>query len=291
MPIAIGPSTGATTRTPPPPSNGQHDFVRITEASRKSVVCLVYGMGGTGKTTFVTRYCPPPIRLINLDGRCDGAVLVDQANRAVTIDVAKVDYDENILQMSNDQAMATGAQVFDRFMCNFDEALRRAKVEGGTTAIDTGTELDDIMQYMTRGRLDQAGDDYGKSKKMMKRQWWSMVQRARSSGGHLVILARAKEAWMGGKVTDVLEPEALCSKTMVDAVDWAGNIAVTRKSVGGMIPSATTGETKFSLTITKAGDRISELLQTYTEDQWGSDGPFVYACQRQFPNYPVETWR
>lgn len=268
----------------------QHDFKRIDTPPERGRVVLIFGTDGTGKTTFATRYCPSPVFVIGFDGRSVDAVYNDSQQPNREIHYAPISYPEDIMRLDTNAAMAVGSRVFDRFMANFDHAISLAQTgKCRTLCIDTVTELDDIMQTRLRGRLDKAARDHGESKIIMKRQFMSLAQRAKASGCHLILIARAKELWANNSPTGKLGPVALCAETLKDVADWAGNIRVTATHASGLPGSTATP--RFEIEVTKAGVRIQELLKVYTETEWQVvGGPFAYGCMMQWPDTPIETW-
>src|ERR1700688_886167 len=69
---------------------GGSDFT-ILSAPKRQCVALIMGEPKTGKTTFVTDYCPGPVAFINYDGRAEHAIkrALDNGRRIYYL---KIDY-------------------------------------------------------------------------------------------------------------------------------------------------------------------------------------------------------
>lgn len=275
------------------PSGGTgHDFVTLVEPSPQ-VCCVVFGAAGTGKTTVGVKYAPQPVALINFDKRATPAVLKAQSEGRRIL-YCEIDYPAFVTRVSQDEAKKIGQASLDKTLKNLEWAVRESeKGNIRSIVIDTITELEEIATIAVRGRLDKAKKDYGESKGIINRTLWSLFSMAREGRAHLIALSRASEIWVGGAPSG--QYKARCSDVVNDAVDWAGHIRVNVGGVsdtGKKILGSQAQGPKFEMEIKKAGVKIDELLNVYSEDEWQAfGGPFAYACFKQYPEYPLESWQ
>lgn len=287
---ALSPSTGTATRMgasspsilTSTPSGLGGDFITLEEPKRQANI-LIFGDGGTGKTSFVTRYCPTPIALINFDRRAGYAVAnAKQAGRV--IHYLPVDFPAHISKVDIEPAKKLGQDALDRVIANYELAVT-ASIRGDvrTICLDTGTELSEIMKIAFTGRVDRTKGDYGQSKDLINRQWWRLLNTAREGLAHLVILARGKAVWEGNEPTGEFTYRG--PEVMNDGVDWSGQIKVRQtKRMAQVVKS-------FEIKMTKCGVNIEELGKTYTEKDWeGLGGPFVYGSLMQYEGSNISDW-
>lgn len=257
----------------------------ISDGAVKNQTCvLLFGYGGCGKTTFVTRYAPDPIALVNFDRRAENAIRKARKDYGKTIFKAEIGYPGNILRMGDEKSKQVAQNALDRLFYNMEWAVRESeKGNVRTIAIDTGTELDDIMSVAAKGIIGKPVKDYGASKGLINRQWLSMFLDVRNSQAHFIVLARAAEIWKSNEPTGRYKHKV--SETVYDSVDWAGQVRLkTRMNRND--------RKKFELEITKAGVNIAELGETYSEDEWEDvGGPFIYACMLQYEGSSMEDWQ
>lgn len=264
------------------PSGLGGDFITLEEPKRQANI-LIFGDGGTGKTSFVTRYCPTPIALINFDRRA-GYAVANAKQQGRVIHYLPVDFPAHISKVDIEQAKKLGQDALDRVIANYELAVT-ASIRGDvrTICLDTGTELSEIMKIAFTGRVDRTKGDYGQSKDLINRQWWRLLNTAREGQAHLVILARGRAVWEANEPTGDFTYRG--PEVMNDGVDWAGQIKVRKtKRMAQVVKS-------FEIVITKAGVNIDELGRVYTEKDWeGLGGPFVYGSLMQYEGSNISDW-
>lgn len=274
------------------PLSGEHNFITL-KSSRTQVCALVFGDRGSGKTTVATMYAPQPVALINYDGRAEPAILKAQDAGRI-IKYSRLYLPRNLTKLTVEEGKRQGQATIDQTLINFEWALREAeKGNIRTICLDTITELEMALTCAIRGRADKKPKDYGESKGLINQQLMSMFDDAKKGPAHLIALGRAQEIWSGGSPTGQFKPRV--SDVVNDAVDWSGHMRVNVVGMGSggkKVLGATNSGPKFEMEIKKAGVRIEELLNTYTEDEWAAfGGPFSYACFKQYPEIPLEAWR
>lgn len=280
------------------------DFTE-TDIDKKQTVCLLFGDGGTGKTTFVTGHAPSPMAFINFDNRDREAVRkARESGRQILR--THIEIPTNISKMDEEQAKKVGRAAVDKFFKNFEWAVRESqKGNVRLIGVDTGTELGELFNIAIKGRPGGKSKDYGQSKDWTNRQWWQMFNTAREGNAHLVVLSRAKAIWENSEPTGYFTYRG--PEVMFDAVDWCGQVRLARKvgiskgaggsgGSGGLVGKS--GNSKlsptakeFELEIVKAGVNIEELGEVYSSRDWGEMGPFVYACMLQYPGSLPEDWQ
>lgn len=301
-------SSGLVTSSTAPNPNAvipNSDFT-IIERPKRKVVCLVFGDGGTGKTTFGIRHTPQPAVLIGFDGRSEYAeFLQKEAGHPVpSVQIPP----PSVLQKSDNVKTAAG-EALKKFLRNYDAAIAASK-DGKvrTIVIDTGSELGEIITLSVRGTLDSgAAKDFGRSKDQINQVWWKIFAAARWSGdAHLIVLSRASSIWEGNEPTG--DFKARVSDTVRDAVDFSLHIRLgTGIPVGGggggtglvslgggLVPltgSSRPVAKEFELVVKKGGNQIEELGNVYRQSDWGDEGPFVYSCCKLMPGSTPEDWR
>lgn len=260
----------------------QSDFILTPIKAKLQSVCLIFGDAGTGKTTFVTRYCPEPIAFFSFDGRANNAIKKAQDSGRV-IYPTYIDYPADVMRLKDDEARRVGQIGIDKLIRNLEIAVAESlRGNINTIAVDTGTEYGELITMAARGRLDKAPKDFGDSKNLINRQWWRLFNLARAGNANLVVLSRAKAIWEGNAPTGNFTYR--CHDVVYDAVDWAGHIRL-RKFKGKL-------KQEFQLEITKAGNNIVELGEVYTKDDWEDlGGPFAYASMLQYEGSMDTDWR
>lgn len=246
---------------------------------------LVFGDGGTGKTTFATKFAPGPVAFFDLDRRSNNARFRAQqeGRRVVT---CKIDFPANITKVDDVTARKIGQAAIDKLVRNMEIAVAESlKGNIRTICIDTATEYAEILSVAITGRIDRTKGDYGKSKNLINRELWKLFNLAREGNAHLIMLARAKAVWENNEPTGEFTyrgPEVL-----FDAVDWAAQIRIKKlRSVGPGTPTK-----RFELKMAKCGVNIEELGNVYTEEEWEElGGPFVLANLLQYPGTAPEDW-
>lgn len=250
-------------------------------------VCLIFGQPGHGKTTLGLRYAPGPVAFFDIDRRGLHAAKVAQ-RKGQLIHYLPIELPQRVLKMSDmDLKKAADTQV-SMVRKNLEIACRASeKGDIRTIVFDTMTEFATLIQLATTGRADRVKGDYGKSDHIMKTALADIIRMTRASQANFIMLAKNKPIWEGGEPTgkhtyrgpDTLEFEA----------DWAGHM---RLKAHTSIKKRRDAEAQsHELEITKAGIRLSTLGDVYSEEEWGEDGPFVYACVQQFPGSTAEDWK
>jgi len=260
---------------------GGSDFT-VLSAPRKQCVALIYGEVKSGKTTFVTRYCPDPVAFINFDQRSDYAV-TEALRMGRKILYVGVNYAaDDITNLDHAKAKQLGQAAIAKTLRNLKWAVAESK-KGNikTICLDTGTEYDEILKLAVRGTLETVQGDFGRSKNMMNEQWKRIFDIARGGNAHLIILARMQEVWVGNAPTGRFTARG--NDQMEILADWSGHIRVKRKRKD---------PPKFELEIVRSGVNIAEMGNIYTEDEWAElGGPFAYACVNQYPDSELGDWQ
>jgi len=259
----------------------------IPKRKKPQSVGIIIGDGGSGKTTFITRYCPGPIALFTFDGRSDEAIQEAQETRGEgIIQEFRIDFPFDAIFLNKDRAMKAAKTALDQYFRGLKIACDAAK-QGQIVTIghDTGTELNDLFQIYARGDLettkpegDKGHGDRGASKFIINRQWLTIFQMVRASGANFIVIGRPKQKWVdNAPVKDTFLPylPEVCN----DATDWTGRISpivvpATRK---------TPAEVSFEIKISKAGPNITQLGRVYSSREWEPEGgPFAYISSQMY---------
>jgi AAA domain-containing protein len=281
------------------------DMVRV-RATRTYTIAVIHGPDKSGKSTFVTRFCPGPVMLINVDRRAEGAA--EDAEETYGKDVYYLDaaLPGDIMHYHPDQARELAEYIlYDRVIRNFDWALAN---DVHTVGIDTGSEFTELMNYAFRGHpikqkpTKSDPGDFGASDRAINtcvRYFTNKIRETRRV--NLIILSRTKEVYDGATPTGIYIPEGT-HKIFHQAADWAGYLSLASEaemlaeaSDNGKISASAAVKAKarrpFSLKVTTSGYVKAEEGNVYTDEQWGDDGPFAYACSRLMPKTTVEDWK
>lgn len=293
------------------------DFTIIDRPKRKAVV-LVFGDGGTGKTSFGVKFTPQPAFLIGFDGRSEYA---EEAMKLAGYPIPAVQIAPPSVLQKSDNVKAAAQDALKKFFRNYDGAIQAsigaAKSSVGnvkTIVIDTGTELGAIIQLAVRGTLDQVKGDFGRSKDQINQIWWKIFGAARYTGNaHLIVLARAGAIWENNEPTG--DFKAKVADEVRDAVDFSLHIRLAPKLAGlamaggpGLVgPGGGMGlvamgpgaggvggiQKEFELVVKKSGntDPTKDSGLVLRQSDWGEDGPFAYACSRLMPGSQPSDWR
>lgn len=262
------------------------DFT-TSETLKQRCIALVFGDAGSGKTTFVTDYCPDPIALINYDQRSVHAV-PRARGMGRKIFPAYISLPRNMSRLAIPDAKKAAREIVGRTVRNLEIALRESE-RGNvrTIALDTGTEYSEILRYAAQGHLEKA-TDYGAGKDWINRQWWDMFNAARSSDVNFIVLARASAVWANNEPTGEYTYKG--PAVMDDGVDWSALIRI-KKRLGKASASAKVKQ-EFEMKVAKAGVNISEKSQVYASADWGDmGGPFAYACMMMYEGTTPEDWK
>lgn len=272
-------------------TSGGHDFITL-DAPKKQANIMIIGEGGTGKTSFCTRFMPGPIALINCDGRAEPAVVYAQNNLKKRIHYLRAGLHPSIRRSGPGAAQAEAERIVNMVVRNMEWAVAESdKGNVRSILIDTGTEYSEILKLSFDGVLTQTKEgSYGRDKDYINQQWFQLFQFARTGKAHFVVTSRAKEIWASTSdpATGKKKQEATgkytyrCASAVYDAVDWAGHIRLRKPKQGGIKKAASVTLKEFELEIIKAGGNIAELGEVYTQDEWDEYGPFVYATWMQF---------
>lgn len=291
---------------------------RIIERPKRKAVILVFGDGGTGKTTLGLRFTPQPAVLIGFDGRSE---YVEEQMKLAGRPIPAVQIAPPSVIQKSDNVRAAAREALAEFFLNYDGAIA-ASLNGlvRTIVIDTASELGEIINLSVRGSLDNRNDDYGRSKDQINQIWWKIFGAARFTGkAHVVFLARASSIWEGNQPTGDFRARVV--DAVRDGVDFSlhirlgngvpaaglvapggvtGPVVAGPALVGGLtavpVPSVAgvvRGPKEFELVVRKSGNTnpIEDVGLVFRESDWGEIGPFAYACSRLMPGSTVDDWR
>jgi hypothetical protein len=248
---------------------------------------LLFGDGGTGKTSFVTRFAPEPIAIINLDKRARHAVAYAREKLGRKVLYTEVEFPANITRLDEKRAKEIGQAAINKVYRNFDWAVEQS-ISGNVRSIclDTGTEYGEILRIAITGRPDRTKGDYGISKDLINREWWRIFNRAREGNAHLIVLSRAKAIWVNNEPTGQFTYRG--QEVMYDAADVAAQIRIVKRRLG----KALVASKEYEIEIKKAGINGAELGNIYRREQWEElGGPFVYMAMQQWEDTDMEDWQ
>jgi hypothetical protein len=251
------------------------------ESARKQSIGVLFGGPGSGKTSLMLRHAPSPGMLINFDGRARD-VVEDARAAGKEIHYLEVPYDvKRIAKMTKEEAQQAGMVALD-YMTRTYEAGLEAAIRGKLNyiALDTGSELGNLITLAIRGRVGTKESDFGNSKNQISLQWWGLFQSARSAGVNLVVLSRQTGVWRdNAPVPDRYQPQI--QDTAEDAADWICGIKMKNRGK----------KFTFEIMVHNAKVNPAETLSTYTEEQWGEDGPWAYMNSMLYPKSSIEDWK
>jgi hypothetical protein len=244
---------------------------------RRSTCALIVGKGGSGKSTFVLDYCPQPIAFFNFDGRADDAV-EKALNDGRDISYEYISTDVDMLTL-NTRAKKESKQAYDRFFTLFDNSIKyMAKKRRGTVAIDTGTELDRLMNIAIKGTTKPA-KDYGASKDVINQSWAKLFDDARKHRVHLVVLARTADEWKANEPTGRVLQRG--NDLMYDLADWAGEIRIIGNHKKGKLE-------RFEIEIIKAGTNAQEYGAVYKDKDWKDTKTLISQLEEELDEAEIE---
>lgn len=260
-----------------PPSTAGSDFIVLAE-SRLQANAVVFGNGGSGKTTVATEFAPDPVAFISLDRRGDEAVrrAMKKGRRIVFL---RVDMPANPTKLPDADVKKIGQTAVNKVIKNFEWAVKESlKGNIRTICVDTGTEYAEMLNMAVTGKELRVKGDFGKSKDLINREFWRLYNLAREGNAHFILLARAKEIWEGNEPTGRFSPKG--PDVIHDGADWCGHIRLARAQKKGQAK-------RFELQITKAGNNIEKIGKVYVSDPdaentWEPWGPFVAPTWEQF---------
>lgn len=267
-----------------PKTLAESDFT-ILARPKKQAICMIFGSTGEGKTTFALRYTPQPVALINFDGRSEDAVC-RETTPSRSILFLGMPVPTYVTRLGDEDARRIGQLGVDKTFRNLEFAVNESrKGNVRTIVLDTGTELDKLINLSISGRVDRLKRDYGKSSHLIALEWGRVFSLAQEGKAHLVILSRAKAVWAGDTPTGEFTFDG--SKHVDEGVKWAGHWRIKKSRLG--LKSKTAA---FELKITKAGQNLEELGNVYTADDWEDfGGPFVYANMLQVEGSEEGDWK
>lgn len=267
------PIPGSDFSAPPPP--------------KKQAIALIFGQPGHGKTTMGLMYAPGPVAFFDVDRR--GAHAAKTAlKRGKVIHYLPVSIPHKILNMTDQQVMKHAQAQVDMVRKNYELAIREAeKGNLRTIVFDTMTEFGSLVNMAVTGRADRKKDDYGKSTHIVQTAMSDIIRMCRDTPANLIMLAKAKPVWEGGEPTGAYSYRGY--EIMEFDADWAGHLRL--KKHRSIKRQRDASRQSHELEITKAGIRLKTLGDVYSSEDWGSDGPFVYACTQQFRGSKPEDWK
>lgn len=232
---------------------------------------LLHGDTGTGKTTFLTRYMPDPVLLLNFDYRAEDCVK-EARSLGRTISYHVVDIPS---EYSSSEAIKIAArEKIEEMIAILSAGVRQSKLgKILSIGIDTSDECDSLFNAAFFGDFGEWAVAYNKDKPFIKRQWMRVIRLLKQSSAQVIFMARTKEIWVGGSPSGSFRPDG--AKIVEAAVDWAGHIRTKPRMDGN-------GK-KFEIEITKGGVNMDEEGKVYTERQWDKEAkgnPFAFVASR-----------
>lgn len=313
---------------PPDESSGTPipgtDCVILSSPPKPRVVCIIYGLDGHGKTSFVTGVvdpltglisggCPDPIVMIGLDRRGKDAVY-DAQKAGRTIYYLEAAPPANLADMSHEDTKVVASYVLERIKRNYNHWAEQARQDHWRTwtfCIDTGTVLTNLITAAVSGRPTLAKpvkgqrNDFPDLARDINFQCAYFANKARECGFNLVILSQAKaENWPAPDqwTHDVHKVFSQCSvfsaQVRLVSVEQKIRQATDEATATGSTISAGTlmriskSGASFDVKVgPKSGLAAHEIGKVYTAADWGEDGPFAYTCSRLIPRTETSDWR
>lgn len=157
----------------------------------KKIFAQVFGVAGTGKTSFCLSF-PPPLYIVNLDRNMDD--LLEKLPEHYDIHYDEVPYDVDMVR-------GTAANVMLRVKSMFDAAVK----EGTGTFFVDGADL--LWEYVKAAKLPENADvpnQWGPANTAME----SIYRKAESAGIQCVFSTIASNVWEGmQKETQKMKPD------------------------------------------------------------------------------------
>lgn len=285
------------------------DFHTSRITSRKSMGIL-YARTGMGKTHFVSYFvCPnKPLAYISTDGRADEVVERAREELGRKIYLADCFVPGEVLSMGHEEALKHGQIVLEMVMRNLRGAVRMAR-EGkvGVIAIEHLPEIEEMIKLAVRGRVDRPKGNkedpdplaWGKGDNLVNTQMNAIAAMGRQSGAHFIMLGRAREIYENHNGTGRYSCHA--HWRFQESADWImelrrSDVMSTGKKLVIGATSVVQQKPAWELEVTKSGvedasNGISQLFQTYTEQEWAAvGGPFVWSMLNLYPGSVIEDW-
>lgn len=255
-------------------------------APKRQAIALLFGLPGSGKTTLGLLHAPDPSAFFDIDRRGDHAAR--KAQRAgKRISYTKVSMPKKALTLQDQNLRLVAVKEVKRVLGLVEHVAREGQKGNVRTAVfDTMTEFCSLVNMSVTGRVDKRKDDFGKSTHIVKSVIKDIIETFRETPVNLIMLARAKELWVGHEPTGKYTYQGL--DTMDYECDWAAHIRLARDRKTKLMRSQ-----QHEMEITKAGISLKQLGQVYTEEEWEADGdgPFVYACVQNYPGSKPGDWK
>ena len=120
-------------------------FETVTKP-KKQAIGLLYGRGKSGKTSFVTRFAPEPILVLDFDRRSEKA-LSDAHKQGRKVNRTLIDYPTDYLEPEKAKECAIASM--EKALL----AVKRGAEKYRTILIDTATEASQVMRMAYDGDL------------------------------------------------------------------------------------------------------------------------------------------
>lgn len=275
-------------------------------APKQRLVWSVYGDTKTGKSSFAL-WGPEPVVVADMDKRLE-IVINDFISGKTTgapkiiktmdIQLPKVDAASRKL----DSAVQKQAElIWDRFLNNYDKALKSSMLSGGvrTIAIDTGTELLDLRLMAEFGRLlginprDRGGANA---------EFTEIMRRGESYNANVVWLHHVKDEWKTVVDDNGKEKSMTTGNVVLDGFNKANRIVqvVAKTNYNDAVKDP---RKKFEVQIVRCGVNAMVNGMKFTSADWAvwdeSDkdappvinyGPFAFINSVIFPETTPEDW-
>jgi hypothetical protein len=275
---------------------------------KNRLIWSVFGETKTGKSSFVLSgkepiaVCDLDVRLERvIDGYIDGSLNngIPKTIQSMRVQLPKVDpmsrkKDESVLREAN--------IIWDRFLNNYDAALKSSLLPGGiaTIGVDTGTELFDLRLLAEFGRLmainprDRGGANA---------EFVEVMRRGEQYDASVVWLHHAKEEWKNSVDDQGREKGSPTGRYILDGFKKANSIvqvvAQTTYNDGARDPRR-----KFEVTVLRCGVNAALNGKKFTSMDWAvwdddadkdeppiiNYGPFAYISSLILPHTSPDDW-
>lgn len=313
-PISLASLFSTITGTPVP---GTH---LIRPARRRPyTISLLYGRTGSGKTQLITGHRDSPTNTLLLGGFPGPLTYCDLDNRAYDSVVDAIECGKDIMYMpcalpaaildlSHDQAKDFATESLARLKQTFTWGVEQAKgsrSQVNAIVLDGVKILGDLIKLAVRGRTDRGtpkkGDPFPAALDMLiNRELWFFANKAREGACNLIMIAQATQVYDGREATGKLTWD--CDKIFAESADWIAEVQISSveeklakmaeegggKLTAGQILEASSARPSITLRVAKP---LMLEGTTFTENDYGSDSPFAYACSRLITHSKIEDWR